>query len=135
MNSSIQENILYLKQTADKYPEILAIYLFGSQAEKKTGPLSDIDLGILLNYEITADKQFQLETEICGVLKTDKVDIVFLNDIPLEAAYSIIKDGVCLYNKNQTNLANVIFTMISRYLDMKYYSDIYYKYRFDKIGK
>lgn len=135
MDSNTQKNILYLKQIADSYPEILAVYLFGSQAKCKTGPLSDIDIGILPASEITADKQLQLEAEICGALKTDAVDIVFLNKIPLEERYAIIKDGVCLYNKDNVKLAEIIYYMISQYLDMKYYSDIYYKYRLGQIGK
>lgn len=135
MNSEIQKNIFHLKQIAETYPQILAIYLFGSAASGNTGPLSDIDLGIFLTEEISSDCQLQLEAQICSALKTDKVDIVFLNKIPLDAAYSIIKDGVCLYDKDRAKLAEIIFIMISRYLDMKYYSDMYYKYRLGQIGK
>jgi predicted nucleotidyltransferase len=50
--------ITRLKSYYKKKPEIIAVYLFGSQATDKTGRSSDVDIGILLD---TINRATQIE--------------------------------------------------------------------------
>lgn len=45
-------------------PDILAAYLFGSAARQTIGPLSDLDVAILLNFDTSYSKTLSL---ICDV--------------------------------------------------------------------
>lgn len=67
-----------------KYPEIKLVYLFGSRAEGKEGPMSDYDFAIYFDEKTSSEKQFQIKLRLMGDLsdefKTDKIDVVVLND-------------------------------------------------------
>lgn len=85
------------------YPKIKLVYLFGSRANGKIGPLSDYDFGIYLN-EKDLKKRFDLRlkliAEISKELKDDKVDVCVLNDIEApELKYNIIKNGRIIFEK------------------------------------
>lgn len=85
------------------YPEIKLVYLFGSRANGKVGPLSDYDFGIYLD-EKDVKKRFNLRLELLGKittkLKTDKVDLCIINDIDSpELKYNIIKDGMLIFEE------------------------------------
>ena len=85
------------------YPEIKLVYLFGSRANGKIGPLSDYDFGIYLD-EKDPKKRFDLRLELLGKittkLKTDDLDLCVINDIDSpELKYNIIKDGILIFEK------------------------------------
>ena len=77
-------------------------YLFGSQASSKTGPKSDIDLGILFSQHVdTQQASSDVALSVAKVLPGKSVDIVSLNIAPVELAYAVIAQGVCLYRVNE----------------------------------
>lgn len=84
--------------------EVAGVYLYGSQARGKAGPLSDVDVAVLLSNE--AIKQdvldFQLEyiKEIQSILKVDlaaDVKILSENDALVFQA-SVLNNGVLIVN-------------------------------------
>ncbi|MDO8436394.1 MAG: nucleotidyltransferase domain-containing protein [bacterium] len=85
------------------YPKIKLVYLFGSRANGKIGPLSDYDFAVYLD-EKDPKKRFDLRLELLGKittkLKTENVDLCVLNDIDSpELKYNIIKDGILIFEK------------------------------------
>lgn len=85
------------------YPSIKLVYLFGSKAEGKPGPLSDYDFAFYLD-EKDKKKRFNLKLklfhELSQILKTDKIDIIILNDAKgPEFKYNIIKNGQLIYKQ------------------------------------
>ncbi|MBU2545010.1 nucleotidyltransferase domain-containing protein [Patescibacteria group bacterium] len=85
------------------YSEIKLVYLFGSRANGKVGPLSDYDFAVYLDGKDSKkrfDLRLKLISEVCGALKTDDVDLVIINDIksPL-MKYNIIYDGKIIFEK------------------------------------
>lgn len=82
-------------------PEVKLVYIFGSQATGKTGPLSDYDFAVYLDEKDSSkrfDMRLKLMAEIVGILKTDAVDLVVLNDTEgPELKYNIIKEGNLIY--------------------------------------
>lgn len=98
-----KKNISDLHEIFAKFPAIKLVYLFGSQATGKVGPLSDYDFAFYLD-EKDFDKRYKIELSlydpITKLFKTDNVDIVILNDIEMpELKYHIIKDGKLIYEK------------------------------------
>src|SRR3989304_9620093 len=106
MKNAKQKNskiINKIKHVFLSHPEIKLLYLFGSQVNGKTGPISDIDFAFYADEEDKKklyELKFVLMDKISRALKTDNIDIVILNltESP-ELKYNIIKDGDLIYEK------------------------------------
>ena len=46
------------------YPQVLVAYLFGSQARGQAGPLSDVDVAILLDANVSQAEAFDLQLHL-----------------------------------------------------------------------
>jgi len=97
-----------LNSLFQQYPEIKLVYLFGSQAKGKKGPLSDYDFAI---YIEVGDKRkvfeirLQLLGEISKILHTDKIDLIILNKVMApELKYNIIKEGNLIFERKPYKL-------------------------------
>lgn len=90
-----------MHKLVEKDPVIITLYLFGSYARGKTTPLSDVDLAVLLDDSVSKedyfDKELELRAEFSGILKTDEIDLVVLNQAPHTLAYKVISDGKVLF--------------------------------------
>lgn len=77
-------------------------YLFGSCARGDSFPLSDIDIAVYTGGGMTSlDDELRLHTELCRRLKTDKIDIVFLNRATnFMLLDEIVRRGRVIYDKN-----------------------------------
>lgn len=108
--------------------EILLVYLFGSYATGKVGPLSDIDIAILLDNPIwekqKLKKKLQLISDISDILKTDEVDLVILNEAPNLLAYQVVSDGKLLYESDTALRVEFETRTISTYLDFKPFLEV-----------
>lgn len=103
---------------------VLAV-LFGSFARKKIMPLSDVDIAILLE-----DKVKNLESQrelifscISKVLKTDEIDLIILNEAPVELCYNIIQEGQIVFCRDEKRKIEFIERVIKEYLDTVYIRD------------
>jgi hypothetical protein len=113
-------------------------YLFGSVAEGKEGKLSDLDLAVFLDESLSKKERFNqqltLVSELTGLLKTDRIDLVIMNDAPLLLNYNIIKHGKILKDDTETKV-RVESGIVSGYLDMKYYMDRHTDLAIKRIAK
>jgi hypothetical protein len=100
-------------------------YLFGSYAKGKVGPLSDVDVAVLLDRKLIKEErskmQLELIAEISSLLKTDRVDLVVINDSPIDLNYEIIKHGKIVHVKDPGERVDMESMILSRYLDRRYY--------------
>ncbi len=87
-----------IKELFQSYSQIKLVYLFGSTAKGKKGPMSDYDFAIYLSDESKSDIKIELMGRLSDILNTDKIDIVVLNftESP-ELKFNIIKDGKLIY--------------------------------------
>jgi predicted nucleotidyltransferase len=102
----------------DKFSAVQFAYLFGSQVGGAAGPLSDIDLGILV--ERGGDDmqvQAQLSHELAVVAQPLKTDVVLLHRAPVELAYAVIAQGVCVYQRDTLTRVEYEADVLSRYGD------------------
>jgi predicted nucleotidyltransferase len=98
--------------------EIRLVYLFGSQVEGRLGPMSDYDVGVLIDR--TGDERqvhARLTHELVCALGTDQVDVVLLNRAPIELAYAIIAQGRVLYQRDVATRVEYEAQVLSRYGD------------------
>jgi predicted nucleotidyltransferase len=108
-----------------KQKHVKLAYLFGSVAEGKEGKLSDVDIAVFLDESLSKKQRFHLQLklmcELTSILKTDKVDLVIMNDVPLSLNYEIIKANHPLLVRDKGKKIDFEHGILSRYLDRRYY--------------
>ncbi len=108
-----------------KQDNVKLAYLFGSAASGKAGKLSDIDIAVMLDESLGKkegfDLQLRLISDISSILKTDKIDLVVINDAPLSLKFEIIKANHPLFVRDRAEKVDFEQRVMSRYLDRRYY--------------
>jgi predicted nucleotidyltransferase len=98
--------------------EVNLAYLFGSQVEGDVGPTSDYDLGVLLDHTASWPQiRVQLSHSLTHVLNTERIDLVLLNEAPVELAYAIIARGKVLYQRDVATRVEYEARVMSLYGD------------------
>lgn len=109
--------------------DVAVAYLFGSRAHGDSGPLSDVDVAVLLlGGEAPGRRELELRAVIEGVIATEtvgstgggppRVDLVILNDAPVSVAYRVLAQGTLLLSRDErARVAHWVDT-VDRYLDM-----------------
>lgn len=108
-----------------KQEHVRLAYLFGSVAKREAGKLSDIDIAVLLDEFLNKKQKFDLQLELIGdisqLLKTDKIDLVVINEAPLSLKFEIIKANYPLFVRDRMEKIDFEQMVMSRYLDRRYY--------------
>jgi len=92
--------------------KIVAIYLFGSVAEGKSGPMSDVDICIVDNKIDWKEK-----LEIMGKFN-DEFDVSFFSDMPVWIKMRVLK-GIPVVINDRDKLYGVGFETLREYEDIK----------------
>lgn len=113
-----------LAALARRRPEFIAVYLFGSQANGKAGPLSDVDVAILLDGSRVPAKLFfklrlELIAEASHVCRRDDVDVVLLNEATPLLAYEAVRGGELLYERDHSARVSFEARAVQQYLDLE----------------
>lgn len=127
-----------LREFFSKIEGVTLAYLFGSTVRGEANYLSDIDIAVLFDDTLLQkeafDLQLELISELTGLLKTNNIDLVVLNDSPLLLTYNIIRDGIIL--KSDEPLRVKFETKImSRYLDERYHIERHAKESLKRIAE
>ncbi|CAG0996894.1 MAG: nucleotidyltransferase [Candidatus Methanoperedens nitroreducens] len=119
--------ILYEKELKEYFSSkdsVILAYIFGSTVRGDAGRLSDVDIGVLLDENLSKKDRFELELRLMGeiavLINKNKIDLIVLNEAPLLLAYNIIKDGIIL-KSGETQRVKFETKILSMYLDEKYY--------------
>ncbi len=112
---------------------ILFAYLYGSYARSQENESSDIDIGIYVK-EGRHEKYFPERT--AGKLEEKlhrEVDVRVLNGRNIVFLHQVLKNGQLLFCKDEKKRVEFETDVYDRYLDIKYYLDIYDKMRKERI--
>lgn len=126
-----------------KYQVVFA-YLFGSRATNKAIASSDYDFAVMLpadlDFKKTFDTRCRIISEIAGILKNEKVEVIILNDLrSILFKFVIIQEGLVLQEAD--HVARVMFELktINEYHDfapfIERYNEAYLKRELIKIVK
>lgn len=108
----------FFKEIRADMPEIRLAYFFGSRVEDNAGPMSDYDLGVLIERTKQGPQiRSRLSMELAQIMKGGKIDIVLLNHAPIELAYAVIADGEVLYQENEATRVEYEARVMGLYLD------------------
>lgn len=98
-----RQNLSNLKRIFEKFPQVKLAYFFGSQAEGKAGPLSDYNFAVYVETarkSKSLDIRLRLMDQIGRLLRSDKVDVVLLNDVASpEMKYLVISTGRLIFER------------------------------------
>lgn len=110
-----RELISELKKT-----RVVTVYLFGSQANKTAGPLSDYDIAVLLNRHVAKNRYLDIRLEFMrdfsSFFKT-QAEVIILNEAPPLLAMNVIEDGIILYDADSSSRVDFETKTTMRYLD------------------
>ena len=131
--NKMTENITKNKDLMEIFKEnkVSFAYLFGSQANGSSGKDSDVDIAIMLPFEMKKEERFDLRLKLMGeiskILKK-KVDVAVLNDIrSLYFKYIIIKEGRIIYKKTDLSPADFESKTLGIYFDFRPFLENYNK--------
>lgn len=110
------------------FPQIHLIYLFGSRADATAGPNSDYDFALLLaDTNAAPQTRAEFASAVARLLvaeglespplPTGRVDVIILNETPVELAFHVIACGLCLYKSSEYTRVEYEATVLSRYGD------------------
>ncbi|KPB74343.1 type VII toxin-antitoxin system MntA family adenylyltransferase antitoxin [Pseudomonas cannabina] len=89
-----------LKHLQSRLPDMLAVYLFGSQATGHAGADSDLDLAVLVPGTLDPIEAWRLAGEIADIVHLP-VDLIDLRTASTVMQYQIITKGRRLWGKNE----------------------------------
>ncbi|MCL4474993.1 MAG: nucleotidyltransferase domain-containing protein [Nitrospirae bacterium] len=128
-----------LKKLSDrigKHPVKVA-YLFGSEAKGESGPLSDIDVAVFIDKRVDKsgrfDTRLRLSNELSAIMGK-RVDLVVLNDMPVQLSFEVIKYGELLYCSDKAAKIDIETEILSKYLDRRYYDKRHAELALEKIA-
>ncbi len=115
---------LRFSQLGDRFsafPEIVAVYLFGSAARETRGKRSDVDIAVLIRAEGTSRRRSRSLVEYvqaaCDALGTDHVDVVLLHRAPVVLRHEVFREGKLLLVRDPEELARFRLESSREYLD------------------
>jgi len=100
-----------------KIPGLLGIYIYGSFAENRLRPDSDIDIAFLTWKKISAVDKWKIQEELASLLDID-IDLVDLKDASVVLRAEVVENGTRIYTQNEYECDNFEVTTYSMYADL-----------------
>lgn len=102
-------------------PTVTAAYLFGSVARGAAGPLSDLDVGLLIVDGAPSSAHIcdRIMDALARRLHTSKVDVISLAGAPMPLRYQVVRDGSLVVCRDAVVLERFIVASVLQYLDFK----------------
>lgn len=122
-------------------PEITVAYLFGSRARGISGPLSDIDLAFLVESSLVNEQNYPygyqagLITELMGLLKTNKLDAIILNDAPPLLKFQVIYHGEVIFSRSEKKRLSFHIKAFNEYQDVRPMLAVQHKYMLKRLAR
>ncbi len=113
-----------LKEIFKDYPYISSAYLFGSHASGRTGPMSDVDIAILLKNNAPKGRELMRELDylsyrIEDVLNAGEVDLIILSNRGLIFQHNVLRTGRLIYDADPSFRVGFEMRVISDFCDFE----------------
>ena len=109
-----------LTEVFKRYPQVQAVYVFGSQAAGRAGRGSDLDLAIIATDPSLKEKKLDILAGLARLGYCD-VDLVFLGEDDLVLAYEAVRQNRLLYAAPSFNRGGTYSRIVRKYLDFEPY--------------
>ena len=115
-------------------PAVVAAYLFGSVASETAGPLSDVDIALLIpdrrQRQVVCDRMLDA---LCRRLRTSRVDVISLADAPVPLRYRVVRDGQLMTSRDAPIVERFVAETVLQYLDFQPLRDRAFSHMRDAI--
>lgn len=120
-----------------KCKPIISAYLFGSRARGDFSPISDYDFAVQLDDKFPKNKYTDLKLSLigalCGLLESDDIDVVVLNEAPILLKHRILRDRKILFCRSHLKRIRSEASILIQYLDEQEYENAFAKGVFQRI--
>lgn len=100
------------------HEDIATVYLFGSYGTPLYNPeLSDIDLAIIFNCNLSLKEEMLIDANISIILKSDNFDVVNLNKARVDICYQVLATGTIIYERESIITADFVEKTLKHYFD------------------
>ncbi|RJP18046.1 MAG: nucleotidyltransferase domain-containing protein [Deltaproteobacteria bacterium] len=102
------------------FPEVVAVYVFGSSARGTRGKRSDVDIAVLTREKGFSHRPRSLVEYVqaaSDALGTDNVDVVLLDRAPIVLRHEVFREGKPLLVRDPEALSRFRQTSSREYLD------------------
>ena len=118
-----------MKKIFSRYPQIQAVYLFGSQlSEKKKHRESDVDVGVFVDsYDVNL--KLEIITELTALF--NRIDLVMMDSRELRnlvLAYEIVKENRLIYRRKDFDHLAFFSKVMRMYFDFVPLLEVQKKY-------
>lgn len=97
-----------------EFPSVIAIILYGSVARGEQTPLSDIDICVLTEPDLTPDEWESLMSH-----SGPAIDLVLFQDLSPAIRYRVLTEGTILLSKDPSRVNRIRAETVREYLDLK----------------
>ena len=125
-----------LQEVFEKSEEVQFAYLYGSVATKTQTRASDIDVAVYLWPAPTSDFiriEEELAVSLMIKLHHSRVDLRVLNTLPFPLQYRVLKDGVLVFSRNESERVNFETQVMIRFFELKPHLEEYRRMLSSKI--
>ncbi len=117
-------------------PDVVAAYIFGSVAEGRAHPRSDVDIAVLLTADLDAearfDRRLRLGWEVESIIG-HPTDLVVLNDAPPLLQHQVLKHGRLIFERDRAARVEFEVRAGKIYADLKPMYDFFRRALFREI--
>ncbi len=115
-------------------PGVQFAYLFGSHSRGQGGPLSDYDIAVFLDGRLNRFAyRLALIERLSRALKSDRFDLVVLNEAPVLLQYEVVRSGQVLKDRKRKRV-DFETRVLSRYLDTEFFRKVQRQYLKAQLG-
>ncbi len=107
-----------IRSVFQQFPEIQAVYLFGSSVSGKKHSESDIDLALVPGNHRAREKKMSLLAELARS-GFDSVDIVFLDTDDIVLRYEAVRQNNLVYSTQDFDRGAMYSKVVRQYLDFE----------------
>lgn len=121
--ATLESRLKALKKRFSAFPEVEAVYLFGSAARGDRRKNSDIDIALLarerkpLRSRRAYGSMVEYIQAACDALGTDRVDVVLLRRAPVALRHEVFREGKLLLAPDPEALSRFRQESAREYLD------------------
>lgn len=128
------EKQMLLQKTFSTFPEVVAVYLFGSFLNKDEYA-RDVDLAVLLKSPVKSlvNIYMDLYPRLAEVFTPFEVDLLFLNAASLPVCFEVVSTGMVVYCSDGERRTDYEYEISGRYMDFSYHLEMARRELFESI--
>lgn len=104
-----------------KHDRVIAAYLFGSTGTEQATDMSDIDIAVLVDGDISLLDELSLSADVAVALGREDVDLLILNSARNDLQHAVISQGELILDRDPLKTSEFIEKVLSIHKDYGIY--------------